>query len=358
MMMKWYDQDTYLHGEYNYDDMRDQFACFDLDDTLITTKSGNKFPVNKDDWRFKYNSVVKRLREFNRKYGIIIITNQAGLKNQKMIDDWKLKIKDIVLKIKVPIRVLASIKHDFYRKPNPSFWDMSDVGHVNMKETFYCGDACGRKNDFSDSDLKFALNSHMSFKTPEHVFLDEENEYPKKIEYPINFEQLNKTEIETNIKPIKRDLIIMIGMQGSGKTYFVNKYLEPLHYIIISRDVLNTSAKCMTELKKNIKLGKSIVIDNTNPDKNSRSKYIEIAKKNNYHVRCIIIHIDPIVAKHNTCYRAYITHGEIQNIPEVAFRMYKKKYQEPTEDEGIDEIINYENNTGNIDDEDYRMYYF
>lgn len=42
-----------------------------------------------------------------------------------------------------------------------------------MKKSFYCGDAAGRlktsstPKDFSDSDLKFALNIGLPFLTPE-----------------------------------------------------------------------------------------------------------------------------------------------------------------------------------------------
>lgn len=48
-------------------------------------------------------------------------------------------------------------------------------GKVDLKKSFYCGDAAGRKDgkkkDFSDSDLKFALNVGVKFLTPQNLFL-------------------------------------------------------------------------------------------------------------------------------------------------------------------------------------------
>jgi bifunctional polynucleotide phosphatase/kinase len=49
---------------------------------------------------------------------------------------------------------------------------------IDMKESFYCGDAAGRPKtdtrpkDFSDSDIKFASNVGLKFFTPEELFLD------------------------------------------------------------------------------------------------------------------------------------------------------------------------------------------
>lgn len=47
---------------------------------------------------------------------------------------------------------------------------------IDKTKSFYCGDAAGRpktkdrKKDFTDSDIKFAYNIEMPFKTPEDFF--------------------------------------------------------------------------------------------------------------------------------------------------------------------------------------------
>ena len=57
-----------------------------------------------------------------------------------------------------------------------------------MKDSFYCGDAAGRPKtatrprDFTDTDLKFAINVGLPFKTPEQLFLGESGESVQKIE--------------------------------------------------------------------------------------------------------------------------------------------------------------------------------
>jgi bifunctional polynucleotide phosphatase/kinase len=61
-------------------------------------------------------------------------------------------------------------------------WELLTEKHngdikIDLPKSFFCGDAAGRKDnkhkDFSDSDLKFALNVGLVFKTPENLFLGE-----------------------------------------------------------------------------------------------------------------------------------------------------------------------------------------
>ena len=81
---------------------------------------------------------------------------------------------------------LAATHSDIYRKPALGMWDhfnekLNGKVPVSKDESFYCGDAAGRPKtsvkgkDFSDSDIKFAINASLPFKLPEEVFLDDKN---------------------------------------------------------------------------------------------------------------------------------------------------------------------------------------
>ena len=55
-------------------------AVFDLDYTLIKTKSGRKFPKDGDDWVYLYDNTREMLLEMSGAYNIILFTNQKRVR--------------------------------------------------------------------------------------------------------------------------------------------------------------------------------------------------------------------------------------------------------------------------------------
>lgn len=102
-----------------------QIAGFDLDGTLIITKSGARFPKDAEDWRFAFPEVPKKLRAFHTdKYKIVIFTNQAGIGLGKLkINEFKPKIEKIISELDIPVQVFVSTGKGVYRKPAPGMWD-------------------------------------------------------------------------------------------------------------------------------------------------------------------------------------------------------------------------------------------
>lgn len=77
-------------------------------------------------------------------------------------------------------------------------------------------------------------------------------------------------------------MAIMIGIQASGKSSFCKSNLQ--NYIRINLDELNTRNKERIAIMDAIQSGVDLVIDNTNPAKADREKYISVAKSHEYEV--------------------------------------------------------------------------
>ncbi|ESW97430.1 hypothetical protein KL918_001043 [Ogataea parapolymorpha] len=167
-------------------------AAFDLDDTLITTKSGYKFGCGSFDWKFKFDvpGIFTKLQAED--YTIVIFSNQASVVNapdSKSLKILTTKIDDIIKHLEKPVIYYASTrksrkdksKHDLdlytlFRKPNTGMFSQFLEDYQLTEEmldrdnSFFVGDAAGRPGDFSDSDLKFAENLKLQFYSPEEYF--------------------------------------------------------------------------------------------------------------------------------------------------------------------------------------------
>jgi bifunctional polynucleotide phosphatase/kinase len=115
----------------------------------------------------------------------VIVTNQAGVEAGKVkVSDLETKFGLIQGHLKIPMIFFAALRSDQFRKPAVGGWEyiknqLFSGCKINIAESFYCGDAAGRPKtatrpkDFSDTDIKFAHNIGLSFKTPEEFFLDQ-----------------------------------------------------------------------------------------------------------------------------------------------------------------------------------------
>ena len=78
---------------------------------------------------------------------------------------------------------MASItKESVFRKPSTGLWnrmlEILEKPSVS-KDSFYCGDAAGRKGDHSNDDLLYAVNCKVKFYTPEMWFKGEKINYKR-----------------------------------------------------------------------------------------------------------------------------------------------------------------------------------
>lgn len=337
--MEWELNDTLLIGKYGKNKKK-HYAMFDLDHTLIKPMNGRRFPSNSDDWEMAYDNVKEKLKEYAKKYNIVIITSQkkVGL-NEGKISEFKEKIESICDYLTVPLTLYATLANDMYRKPRIGIVDE----YITLTDkSFYVGDAAGRPTrtiddvkyikDFADTDYKFALNCDIDFRTPEYEFLDIDDHDYISVEYPIDFDTLEPKNHKFSKR--NKEMIMMCGLPGCGKSSYVRKYLDD--YVHINQDTLKTKKKCLDAASNAIYQKKNLVIDNTNTTSDTRAQYIKMAK--GYKIRALYFLPNKGLCKHNNIYRNYSSGNKIPIVPDVVYNKMAKSFSVPNQKEGFDTV--------------------
>ena len=289
---------------YNQPDLNcKKLAIFDIDWTIIKPTNGKEFPKNENDWVWLRKSVPTILEKYSKTHQLVFLTDQTK--------SWKLNmIHDMVtiLNLKVVVFIAMTKK---YKKGNPELF-LSVFPEFDKKESFMVGDAGGSK-DWSSVDFDFANNVGIQFFKPEDIFPFDEI---KEIEG--NFE--NKDE---------KEVVIMVGMPGSGKSSFCKTKLPD--YKLICGDIFKTQPKMIKEASKHIK-NHSIIFDGTNGTSKKRKVYIDYAKENNRNVKCIWLNTSTEQSIEQIKKRK--TEGG-HYVPKIALYTYQKYFEKPCESEGF-----------------------
>ena len=283
------------------------------------------------------------------------------VKGKMKKEDLLEKMTQICQELGLDIDIFFATTDDYYRKPMTGMWNLFKTFYPKPKkytDIFYCGDAAGRekdwlsgkKKDHNVSDYNFAYNLQMRFDIPENVFRDAGGKpipfHVVDMDYlGLDLETLVKKKMPLTFEPYHgHEMIIMLGRPASGKSELALKLLSTegfKNYVYVNQDICKTKVKCLNKAKDAIKGGKSLIIDNTNPDKNARKDYIKIAREmgQDVYISVYLMDVPEILCKHLNNYRVEKSKGKIKRIPIIAYRVYNKKYQEPSLDEGIDQII-------------------
>lgn len=372
--MNWIETNSYLKGIINtMENLPNpvRVASFDLDDTIIHCPTNRK---GSQKWTLLNSNISKKITKLvEDNYIIVLFTNQSGMGSNKSFNklEWRKAMNNLCKILFSGINngeyyfaTYVAKKYDLYRKPNIGLWqqmkldlkDEFDIIDIKIsKKSFFCGDAAGRiqpsqfkkkihptsnKGDHSDTDIKFALNIKIDFLTPEEFYLKNVPIIDYRLS-GIDPHQLIKTVVDSsyNFVPRKKEMIIMIGLPGAGKTEFVKKYILVEKYIHINRDTCKTKTKCLELTKTALGKKKSIVIDNTNPDVLSRMEYTSLAQDYGYHhIRAIIMNTDNSIANHLNNVRHVYSNGTIPKINNIVYNIFKKSYVKPHKSEHFDII--------------------
>ena len=371
-----------------------KIASFDLDSTIIKTKSGKIMPESRDDWTWFAN--ITNIRQIMHKlvskgYSIVVISNQKNLENRLTISEFQIKINDINNELGIDLHIswMFALEKDYFRKPMTGMFDyyveiiktyfnIFDINpKINLSESFYCGDAAGRiypsikkskKKDHSCVDMFFANNNNIRFTTPEQLFLFDMTNYNICSPYnDINLTKIfkfSKSDSEQNlsdasnsdeittfdcqntfelicnkinmIKQTNKICILMVGCPGSGKSTLKKRILTKYPTMFNYSPDEKISMKTLT---KHI-CTHDIIIDQTNPSFKSRSKIYNLLvspAKHIYHFLIIHFNIDKLLCKHlNWTRYAKSVKNKCQKIntpiPDVVYNTYFKTFEDPNMD--------------------------
>jgi bifunctional polynucleotide phosphatase/kinase len=342
--MQWYQYESIIFQD-SVDTKRNETIIlgFDLDSTLIRTKSHKKFPQSASDWEWLYPVVPQMLKQYHNdpKVQLLIFTNQSGISSGKIKQETIIdKFEQIYSELGFHIPTYIASNKDKYRKPSPLIFGVAFQGREIESFTFV-GDAAGRPKDFSDSDYKFALNVESYygvstiFDVPEHFFLNQKAVGLTLSGYdPTRYQQPKNPTLKISDH---QEMIILVGRQASGKSTLA-KFYENNGYVVISSDVLKTPAKIIASIKNTLSHGDSVIIDSTAGKAETRKRYIKIAQDYKVPVRIIEMTTPKDLSTHLNKIRGLMG---LHEIPEVALRTYDKYFEEPQISEGVSEILKY-----------------
>lgn len=316
-------------------------AAYDIDGTIIKTRSGRVFAKDIDDWQLAFPEIPGKLKELQRNgFKLVFLTNQSGMTVGKLKpEDFKTKLKRIIEKLNLPIQVLVATGVNKFRKPMTGMWEYLEENAngglaIDKIRSFYVGDAAGRpvrgsvKKDHSCCDRLLAMNLGLPFFTPEEHF------QRAKVVTNWTRPEFQPTELNENgpqlepssavLKASNQEMILIVGYPGSGKSHFcrVNYGREAAQYVVVNRDQLGSWQKCVAVAEKALDQKKSVVVDNTSPDVETRRRYIDLARKFKVDIRCFVMSTTYKHAKHNVRFREILDPSHMK-ITDMILNSYK-----------------------------------
>jgi len=158
-------------------------VLIDLDHTLITTLTGETFPISKEDWIFD-DTVVSRLLEISDLQSVTIITNQGGIKHgyfqeKDIVEKLNSVSESLETYLQVPVNYFYSDGTKTYRhKPNVAMGleALQELKDSNPENYIMIGDASGLNKHYDDNnefvcyDPKNKYNSKKDFSNSDLIF--------------------------------------------------------------------------------------------------------------------------------------------------------------------------------------------
>ena len=145
-----------------------------------------------------------------------------------------------------------------------------------------------------------------------------------------------------------KTVVILMGLQGSGKSTFYRFYLAD-DFVRVNLDTLKTRYQEKLLIEECLTSQKSYAVDNTNPTRLDRERYIIPAKNAGYRVVGYFME-----SKIRDCMQRNALREGVDRVPEKAIAATSNKLEIPSYDEGFDELYFVKNDGTTMTIEEWR----
>jgi predicted kinase len=132
------------------------------------------------------------------------------------------------------------------------------------------------------------------------------------------------------------ELVVLIGLQGSGKSTFYRTFYAATH-VWVSKDRLRNNRRPqrrqMQLIEEALQQGRSVVVDNTNPTAEDRAPLIEVARR--YGAEVVGFFFE---SELEDCLERNRRRAGRERVPDRALHITLNRLRPPTPAEGFDRL--------------------